>query len=465
MLIRDIMNTSGVRFGTSGARGRVADMTPEVCFAYTSAFLDSVSCGRGDHVALGIDLRPSSPDIASACTAAIRHRGLEPVYCGALPTPALACFAMQGNMPAIMVTGSHIPYDRNGIKFYRAQGEISKEDEQAIAHAEIDLPGAALVMALPPVDDAAAGNYIERYTDFFAPDCLKGLKLGIYEHSSVARDLLGVLLTRLGAEVTPLERTNAFVPIDTEAVSDEDVRRGREWSAGYGFDALLSTDGDADRPLIGDEHGRWLRGDIVGLLCARALGARAVAAPVSCNTALERCGAFDTVVRTRIGSPYVIEAMQSLSQAGDGVAGFEANGGFLLGSEIVRDGRHLSALPTRDAVLPMLALLAAGKPLSALSADLPARFTASDRLQDFPTESSRALLAELSTSPAEVQALFGRQAVDADLTDGLRMFFDDGEIVHLRPSGNAPELRCYAEADSEARARELAADCLARLER
>jgi hypothetical protein len=50
-----------------------------------------------------------------------------------------------------------------------------------------------------------------------------------------------------------------------------------------------------------------------------------------------------------------------------------------------------------------------------------------------------------------------------DRTDGLRITFENGEIVHLRPSGNAPELRCYTEAASEARAQELNVRCLERL--
>ena len=42
-----------------------------------------------------------------------------------------------------------------------------------------------------------------------------------------------------------------------------------------------------------------------------------------------------------------------------------------------------------------------------------------------------------------------------DETDGLRLTFANEEVIHLRPSGNAPELRCYAEADTESRAGEL----------
>ena len=51
-----------------------------------------------------------------------------------------------------------------------------------------------------------------------------------------------------------------------------------------------------------------------------------------------------------------------------------------------------------------------------------------------------------------------------DQTDGLRMSFGSGEVVHLRPSGNAPELRCYTEADSDARAVEMTGICLKILE-
>src|SRR3546814_1454915 len=73
-----------------------------------------------------------------------------------------------------------------------------------------------------------------------------------------------------------------------------------------------------------------------------------------CNTAIERCGSFDTVVRTRIGSPHVIAAMDQQAASGLPVAGFEANGGFLLGSRIDSPRGPLAPLPTRDAALPVL---------------------------------------------------------------------------------------------------------------
>lgn len=466
----EIIAASPIRFGTSGARGLVSDLQADVCFAYTSAFLHGIAPPPGARVAVGMDLRPSSPAIAGACLAAILHAGFTPDFCGILPTPALAFYAQEQGIPAVMITGSHIPFDRNGIKFYRADGEISKQDETAICAARVDVPEAIAISELPEPNRAAYQGFIDRYRHFFAPQALAGMRLGLYEHSSVARDLLRELLQELGADVVSIERTDQFVPIDTEAVSAEDAAKAKRWAETYGFDAVLSTDGDADRPLLGDQNGQWLRGDVVGILCAQYLGAKAVVTPVSSNSAVEKCGAFH-VKRTRIGSPYVIEGMQALIGEGhDAVVGFEANGGFLMATALRKDGRCLQPLPTRDAVLPMLALLAMARErkvnLSELPNGLPARYTASDRLQAFASEVSQRLLRELAASATAVETLLGDLCgalAETDQTDGLRMFFCNGEIVHLRASGNAPELRCYAEAETPERAEMLVSVCLRRV--
>ncbi len=469
--IQTMMESSGVRFGTSGVRGLAEAMTDEVCFAYATAFLQTIFPLSGSTVALGIDLRPSSPRIAAACAAAIRQAGYRVDYCGRLPTPALAFYALNARMPAVMVTGSHIPFDRNGIKFYRDSGEINKNDEGSIGTAIVDIPGQINVEDSAITNDQASRAYIERYLAYFAPRCLAGMKIGFYEHSSVARDLLREILELLGAKVVSLGRTDEFVPIDTEAVGQDDVERAQRWASEYGVDAIISTDGDADRPLVGDENGQWLRGDIVGILSARYLGARTVVTTVSCNTAIEQCGLFSKVVRTRIGSPYVVEAMEHLIVSGEqGVVGFEPNGGFLVGTTLENGERALLPLLTRDAVLPILCLLSMarenGVKVSELPQGLPARFTASDRLQNFPSEASRSILQNLATSEAAVDRLLAGlcgKATDLDLTDGLRVFLEKNEIVHFRSSGNAPELRCYAESSSQERSWVLVQESLLRM--
>lgn len=482
--IADLMARSGVAFGTSGARGLVTAMTDEVCFAYTAAFLQHLgSIGQfapGSHVAIAGDLRPSTPRIMAACAAAIEHMGGVVDNCGFVPSPAVAGYGFAKGIPSLMVTGSHIPDDRNGIKFNRTDGEVLKSDEQGIRAQSVELPGLfdgegmlKTAQALPPVIDVATA-YVARYIDYFGGDALKGLKLGVYQHSAVGRDIVTALVEALGAEAVALGRSEKFIPVDTEAVRPEDQALAKQWAAEHGLDAILSTDGDSDRPLLADEAGVWMRGDVLGILCARALGIKAVATPVSCNSAVELSGLFDAVRRTRIGSPFVIEAMNALAAEGQAtVCGYEANGGFLLASPVSADGRTLGALPTRDAVLPMLATLVdarrQGVTLSALQAQLPERYTFSERLQEYPTAQSQALIAHLEEgSEADVLArlttMFGGIAGEADgtdTTDGLRVHFAGGDIIHLRPSGNAPELRCYTESDTAERAAAINAQALA----
>ncbi|MFI0471739.1 phosphomannomutase [Halomonas sp. HMF6819] len=457
----DVIERSGIAFGTSGARGLVEQFTYEVCAAFTAAFINAMQGSfRFERIAIGMDRRPSSPAMAAACTSAAKTLGLAVDDYGVLPTPALALQAMKDGVPCIMITGSHIPFDRNGIKFYRPDGEITKAEESAILSAKVELPSFS-APAREALSDAANEAYAERYTRWFVDQPLKGWRVGLYQHSAAGRDLSAYILDALGADVVVLGRSDAFVPVDTEAVSADDQAKGRAWTQQHGLNALLSTDGDGDRPLLGDETGNWLRGDIVGLLCARALGIEALAVPISCNTAIEACGAFKKVVRTRIGSPFVLEGMASLSDTFSSVAGFEANGGFLLQTPLQKEGRTLAALPTRDALLPALTLMVEaarkGQTLSALNKALPERYTASDRLKAFPVDKSRTLLEQWSDSPEKLKSVLGllEDIAAIDTTDGLRVTFSNGEIVHLRPSGNAPELRCYGEAGSAARAEQL----------
>jgi phosphomannomutase len=72
-------------FGTSGLRGLVTELTPELVTAYVQAFLSV--CPHGGALYVGRDLRPSSPDIANQVIAAARAVGIRAVDCGAVPTP------------------------------------------------------------------------------------------------------------------------------------------------------------------------------------------------------------------------------------------------------------------------------------------------------------------------------------------------------------------------------------------
>ncbi|MFN3407482.1 MAG: phosphomannomutase [Limisphaerales bacterium] len=506
-----------LKFGTSGRRGEVAHLTQLEVYLNARAELDYLlslpteqgGVRRGQDFFLAHDLRPSSTrlvpeqggrgELAQAIHRAIRDAGLRPVNLGALPTPALTAFALARGAGSMMVTGSHIPFDRNGYKTNSARGELLKDDEAPInervaawrarlyaepfATSLFDEMGRFKAHArepLPAADGAGREHYLRRYTSFFADESLRGLRLVVYQHSAVGRDLLVDLLRALGAEVIPAGRSESFVPIDTEAIDDATLEQIRQLaanaSAAHGpVDAVVSTDGDSDRPLLvgmdyatdGSCRARFFGGDLVGMVVAEFLGADAVVVPISCNDAIDR-GPLQPLLepKTKIGSPYVIAGMLAAQARGRRrVCGWEANGGFLTGSDFERGGRVLPALPTRDAFLPILCVLLAmrrrGWRMSALFDALPRRFSRAALLRRFPRSASLNIVAGLTQNPGRIAEFFtpelGFGAVARlDTTDGARIYFANGDVAHVRPSGNADELRIYAVADTQARADEIA---------
>jgi phosphomannomutase len=485
-------------FGTSGRRGAVVDLTQLEIYINVSGELTWLlslpraqgGVERGDRFYFASDLRPSSPGLAEAVVEAVRDAGLAPVNLGQIPTPALACYALAHNAASIMVTGSHIPFELNGYKLNTSRGELLKTQEAPIGEAVERVrerlyrqdaaaskfgPDARLRSRadVPAADNSARSAYLRRYTDLFAAGLLSGKRILVYQHSAVGRDLLAELMTALGAEVTVAGRSDRFVAIDTEAIDAAQLQAVQDLvdASAANFDAVVSTDGDSDRPLILDVIGgrvRFFGGDLVGMVVAEWLGADAVVVPISCNDAIDRGPLREKLeAKTRIGSPFVVEGMEAALRKGRRrVCGWEANGGFLLGSDLEHDGRRITALATRDAFLPVCAVLAAAAEkntrLSALFDSLPPRFSRAALLRNFPRSTGRAIVQTLTTM-GETAArkllgpVTGKSIARIDYTDGVRLIFADGEVMHFRPSGNADEFRVYAVADSQARADELTA--------
>lgn len=479
--LKEIKAKTGIGFGTSGVRAKVEELTDKVCYSYSKGFLQYLFneglIEKGESVAIAGDYRKSTPRIMEAVARAVKDMELSVVNCAFVPSPAISYYGNKKVMASIMVTGSHIPDDRNGIKYNLKDREILKSDEAGITGAEIELDenlfdGEGYFISkervLPEAISEAREIYKERYLNFFPEGFLRGRKIGLYQHSAVGREVIAEILESLGAEVVSIDKSEVFVPVDTEVISEELRDKGRGWSKEYGLDCIISTDGDSDRPLLADEKGEWLRADTLGIWVGKYLGIEGMVAPVSCNTALEKSNFFKKVVRTKIGSPYVLEAMMEMEKEALIVGGYEANGGFLLQSKIVKEGKELEALKTRDALIVPLAIIGLakreGKSIEELAEELPKRFTQSDSVKGFPTEKALEIISRLSEGSFEEQKKkieeitmmkFG-EVIGINTIDGLRVTFEGDRVVHFRPSMNAPEFRNYVEAESVEEAAKLA---------
>lgn len=529
-------------FGTSGLRGLVTDITDLEAYINVKAalrYLFSIGDIRArSGVVIAGDLRPSTDRIMRACAQAVVDSDCQVEYAGKIPTPALIFHAISTRRAGVMVSGSHIPFDRNGIKINKSVGEVLKSDEPGITReierVRVEEYGRTAITSafdasgmlkrtpeLPPLVRAAEETYVRRYLNSFPCGVLSRLRVLVYQHSAVGRDILPRVLSELGAEVITAGRSETFVSIDTENITDEQLDRLEEFAiaaeaSGQPLHAIVSTDGDSDRPLVTavvpaadpprGRRVRFLPGDLLGIVVAEYLRADAAAVPVSTNDAVERSMRERGVSleKTKIGSPYVVSALDMLRRAGihSRIVGWEANGGFLTGSDIALTSGLLVALPTRDSTLPILANLFAaaeqGIELARLWNRLPARYGRAGLIDNVPVAISQAILSALIPPGDAIEVEFGgagqvtdrsradtvttplAEPVTADweqrkatltrfftpalgfddivrinVLDGVRVHFRNGDVAHVRPSGNAPQLRIYANSDSQARADQI----------
>jgi len=492
-------------FGTSGLRDIVENMTDMECYINSIGFIYFLEEGGevASSIALGGDRRFSTPRIMTAVAQAIKDAGYETFCCGKVPSPTLTFYGMQNGVPSIMVTGSHIPDTRNGIKFSKPTGEVLKTDEEAILknvakareeeysksedETSFDVNGMFKDEHQTPEplrENEAIDLYVRRYLEVFPADTLNGKKIVLYQHSAVGRDIIEKILKGLGAEVQSVGRSETFVPVDTEKVSEDTRNKLKRWAKEYTPFAIVSTDGDSDRPLLADEKGEFLSGDKLGALVSIFLKPDFAAVPISANDAVVSALTSESieVKQTKIGSPYVIAAMNEklADDPSAKVVSWESNGGFLLGCDWSVENGTLKALPTRDAMLPLISAIrlaiSNSETISELiEKSLPHRYTHSD-VADNNTPGCSKYTADMGKeiikmfSPkkdGEIDAIkeklrkyfnknrgFGK-ITDVNFTDGIRIVFDNGDVSHLRPSGNAPEFRNYATSDTQRRADEI----------
>lgn len=481
--LSELKEQTGVKFGTSGIRDTNQTLTDKVCYIYTKGFIQFLKktnhIDKNGKIAIAGDLRESTERLLKCVNKVANDMGYKCINCGRIPTPAVTYFGKKKNIPSIMITGSHIPADRNGIKYQLSKREILKGDEKEILNQTVEVDETlfnangmfndSFDNIFPNEEKEAYNLFINRYLDFFPKDFLTDKKIGVYGHSAVGRDLICECLEKLGADVKKVNFLDEFFPVDTEAVDQKSIEQGRHWSKKHNLDAIVSTDGDSDRPLMSDQTGKWLRSDTICIPVANFFKAKAIAVPVSCNTAVDKTGFFEKIVRTKIGSPYVLKAMIELEKEGfENVVGYEANGGFMIQSDINLNGKVLESLPTRDALVVILTLLYISvkedTDISEIINSLPKRYTASSSLKDFPTDKSNKILHQFSKGSFKqnVESIYkkiGRdnmeEIIDINMKDGVRITLSNKDIVHFRPSGNSPEFRCYTESTTQKRAKEL----------
>lgn len=435
-------------FGTDGIRAVAGEspLDPRTIYAVGLALARKLSAdkpGEPVRVVLGMDTRESGPWIAATLSAGLRAGSAEVTFAGVVTTPAIAFLARKHGFSAgIVISASHNPWEDNGIKIFGPDGyklpdatELAIESliEEALAQDTIGERATGEDPAsLPPADEALRFEYIQFLLAAVPGISLDNRTVVIDCANGAASAIAPQLFAELGGtvEVTHASPNGRNInencgALHAAVVAAEVVER----KAVMGF----TFDGDADRALFADEHGRIVNGDAVMLVCARDLHARGelagdtVVATTMSNMGLEaalrRSGI--RMLRAPVGDKYVLEEMQ---KSGASLGG-EQSGHILFPAKATTGDGLLTALMVLDVIHR------SGKTLGQLVADL----------KNFPQVILNVRVREkkpLDTLPAVVQTI---RAAEDELKD-------TGRVV-IRYSGTEALARVMIEAEDEARMR------------
>jgi len=381
----------------------------------------------GGPVGVGRDTRASGPMLEAALAAGLLSAGVEVFRFGVVPTPAVAYLTgAYAARAGAVISASHNPYHDNGVKFF-GEGGRKLSDE---AEAEIE---ARLERALPyreggRVVEAAEGA--ERYLNHLlhhAPD-LTGLRIVVDAAHGATYRIAPELFFRAGAEVFAIGTSPDGKNINRGlgATAPETMARlVRE----LGFDLGVAFDGDGDRAIFADRHGRIAGGDHVLYLHARVSGLDRVVGTTMSNLALEHAlaKAGARLFRAKVGDRYVAEKMEEE----DARLGGEPSG-----HVIFKDHFH-----TGDGLLTALLTLAALKKSGTDLADwVDALPLYPQVIENVPVRDKHRVMAHPKVAELVKEA-------EARL---------EGGRVNVRPSGTEPVIRVMVEGPEEALVREVA---------
>ena len=370
-------------FGTDGIRGtaNTHPMTAETALKVGMAAGRIFTRGAHRHtVVIGKDTRLSGYMLESAMAAGFIAMGMDVIFAGPMPTPAVAMLtrSLRADL-GVMISASHNPFHDNGIKLFGPDGyKLSDETEEQIEsmiEAEIQsaLADSDKLGRAKRLDDAE-GRYIEFVKTTFPRGLrLDGLKIVVDCANGAAYKVAPAALWELGADVVTYGVEPDGFNINKYCGST-DTRTMCRMVREHGADIGIALDGDADRVLVADETGKLIDGDQLMATVAESwhrdgrLTGGGVVATVMSNLGLEHYvqGLGLDLVRTQVGDRYVVEHMRAngfnvggeqsghivLSEyttTGDGlIAGLEVL------SAMVQTGRPLSEVGRRFDPLPQI---------------------------------------------------------------------------------------------------------------
>jgi phosphomannomutase len=414
------------------------DLDEEGAYAIGHAFVEQFQPAQ---VAVGHDMRVSSPAMAAALTRGATAAGADVLELGLVGTEMLY-FAVGdlGLDGGIEVTASHNPKEYIGMKIVR-EGALPVGGESGL----LDVRDRALVVA-DVADAQAAGRvrdydiwpaWVERVLSFVDLEAIKPLRIVIDAANGMAGAMLPPVLDRLPVEAVrcffepdgtfPNHEPNPLLPENREFIIAKTLEEGADFGVAF--------DGDADRCFFVDDTGEFVPGDFVTALLAESVlekepGAKIIydlRASWAVPETVEHAGGVPLV--NRVGHAFIKHRMREEGAAFGG----EVSGHYYF--------REFSQADS--GVVPFLLVLELiskkGRKLSEILADYRSRY--------FLTGEVNTPVADVGQKLQELEQRFGAEGEVSHL-DGISVASDDWHM-NVRPSNTEPLLRLNLEARSQ----------------
>jgi len=428
-------------FGTAGIRGPIDDrLTPELAMAVGAA-----AAQDGEEFVVGRDGRTSGGALAQAVSAGLTSGGARVRQAGVVPTPTLA-FAARGRH-GIMVTASHNPPADNGLKLFADGVEYDEAAEARIESRVAASEGRVAwnewesidrIDPLPTYRDAVEAYAREQTTSDDARHSPEPLTVAVDCGNGMAGLATPDVLSALDVEVVALEaNVDGHFPARESKPTPETLTALRRFVADTDADLGIGHDGDADRIVVVDVDGEVVHEDTILAMLAEHFVRRSdhpdatvVTTPNASERVDERVSAVGgRVERVKLGSLH------------EGIA--NASGPVVFAGEPwkhVHPG--LGGWIDGVASAAVLTQLFAVEPLEARRQRITER-PYRKKSVSCPDAAKSAVMERLGTALPEA---FPAASVDKEY--GVRLSFDDGAWVLVRPSGTEPYVRVYAESET-----------------
>lgn len=415
-------------FGTDGIRGRYGEILTEQ-LAERVAYAAGLSIPPHSRVIVGRDPRGSGINLEAGIISGFRKGGHDVVRMGVLPTPGLAFLTLEeGVRLGVMITASHNPASDNGIKIFAHDGFKIPDDAELRIESWVNSSEKIPDTLIGKVDDDSRG--VERYVEHLKGSIdvsLTGLRVVVDCANGSAANIAPRILSDLGAEVFVIggepdgQNINAGVGSTHLEVLQQAVQE-------RGADIGVAHDGDADRALMVDRHGRIIDGDSILAALALAMAKEnqlvknTVVTTVMSNLGFHQLMAASgiKVETTQVGDRFVLERM---NEKGLSLGGEQS------GHIIIRE-----RATTGDGILTALLLLALIKKGSLAADSLAEIFTRFPQvLVNIPVEDKPVALDD--------------PQVIASIDAAKSLLGVNGRIL-VRASGTEDLVRVMAEAES-----------------